>query len=127
MHPNEELVRKGFQAFAEGDMVTLDQLFADDAVWHSAGNLPFSGDHVGKAAIFESFGKVRELSDSFTQDIHSVLADDEHAVAQTKVHVARGDRMLDANQVIVFHVRDGKVTEAWVAAYDQATAEAFWN
>ena len=127
MHPNEELVRRGFEAFEEGDMATLDQLFADDAVWHSADNTPFGGDHAGKPAIFASFAKVRELSDSFSQEIHSVLADDEHAVAQTHVHATRGDRRLKANQVIVFHVREGKVTEAWVAVYDHAAAEAFWN
>ena len=27
----------------------------------------------------------------------------------------------------VFHVRDGKVNEAWVAVYDHVASEAFWN
>lgn len=127
MHPNEEFVRRGFQAFAEGDMATLDQLFAEDAVWHSAGTSPLGGDYVGKPAIFGSFAMIGELSDSFSQEIHAILADDEHAVALARVHATRGDRTLDANQVIVFHARDGKVTEAWLVAHEHAATDAFWS
>ena len=29
-HPNEDLVRRGYEAFATGDMATLNELFADD-------------------------------------------------------------------------------------------------
>ena len=33
-HPNEELVRKGYDAFASGDMDTLRELFDPGIVWH---------------------------------------------------------------------------------------------
>ena len=36
-HPNEDLIRKGYQAFAAQDMATLNELFADDVVWHAQG------------------------------------------------------------------------------------------
>ena len=31
-HPNEELVRKGYKAFGEGDMDTLRSLYTTDAI-----------------------------------------------------------------------------------------------
>ena len=31
---NVELVRAGYAAFSTGDMATLNDLFAEDAVWH---------------------------------------------------------------------------------------------
>jgi ketosteroid isomerase-like protein len=34
-HPNENLVRRGFDAFSKGDVDTLRELFDQDAVWHT--------------------------------------------------------------------------------------------
>ncbi|MBI4260731.1 MAG: nuclear transport factor 2 family protein, partial [Actinobacteria bacterium] len=33
-HPNAGLVRKGLEAFGSGDMETVQELIADDVVWH---------------------------------------------------------------------------------------------
>ena len=45
MHPNGELIRSGFEAFAKGDMDTVGALFDDDLVWHSAGTSVLAGDY----------------------------------------------------------------------------------
>ncbi|HEY1003441.1 MAG TPA: nuclear transport factor 2 family protein [Streptosporangiaceae bacterium] len=41
---NANLVRRGYAAFSTGDMATLTELIADDAVWHvparSTGEMP---------------------------------------------------------------------------------------
>jgi ketosteroid isomerase-like protein len=34
-HPNEDLVRRGYDAFGSGDMQTLRELFHPDIVWHA--------------------------------------------------------------------------------------------
>jgi ketosteroid isomerase-like protein len=34
---NADLVRRGYAAFSTGDMATLSELFASDAVWHVPG------------------------------------------------------------------------------------------
>ncbi len=39
-HPNIELSRRGYAAFGTGDMATLTELIADDAVWHVGGATP---------------------------------------------------------------------------------------
>ena len=126
-HTNEELVRKGFEAFAKGDMATLDGLFADDATWHSAGDYAIAGDFTGKQEIFANFGRVREMTDTFSQDLHDVLANDDHAVALASVKATRVGRELDSNQVFVFHFDGEQVSSVWVHNYDGDATAAFWS
>lgn len=127
-HPNEDLVRKGYQAFLSGDMATLDGLFADDIVWHVPGHNILSGDFRGKQEVFGEFQKLGELvGSSFSLDIHAVLADDEHAVVLARATAEREGRRLDDNSVQVFHVKDGKVTEQWLYPGDQSATDEFWS
>ena len=125
-HPNADLVREGFEAFAAGDVATLDRLIADDATWHSSGRNPLAGDFVGKAAILESFARVRTQTDSFKQDIHAIVADDDHVVALVNATTTRGGKTLEQQQALVFHVADGKATEVWVFPADQYAVDEFW-
>ena len=125
-HPNVDLLRRGFAAFAAGDMATLDGMFTDDATWHVPGRNRFSGDYEGKAAIFQYFGEFIQDMDSFTQDIHAMFADDEHGVVLVKATATRGDDRLEANNVLVFHADDGLVTEVWVASTDPYAGDEFW-
>jgi uncharacterized protein len=89
-HPNEELVRKGFDAFSKGDLDTVRALFDPDAVWHAPGRSRLSGDHRGVDDILDFFARTMELTaGTFRVDLHDVIANDEHAVA---MYVARGER-----------------------------------
>ena len=36
-HPNEDLIRRGYDAFSRGDMDTLRELYHPDIVWHAPG------------------------------------------------------------------------------------------
>ena len=47
MHPNEDLLRREYDAFAREDVASLDEIFADDIVYHVSGHNPFSGDYRG--------------------------------------------------------------------------------
>jgi ketosteroid isomerase-like protein len=33
-HPNEDLLRRGYEAFAAGDINTVLAIFSDDIAWH---------------------------------------------------------------------------------------------
>jgi uncharacterized protein len=125
-HPNADLVRRGFEAFGSGDMATLDQIIADDATWHSVGRTPLSGDFVGKEAILGSFATIVQETDSIQQDIHAIIADDEHAVALVNGTITRGGKTFTSGQVFVFHVKDGKAVEVWVTQQDPYAADEFW-
>lgn len=124
MHPNGELIQRGFDAFASGDMETINGLFSDDITWHLPGTGVLSGDYHGKEQVFGMFGRLLELTEgTFHQEIHAILADDEHVV----VIVSSGQdkpRPFSGNSVFVWHVSDGKAIECWDIQADQAAAAA---
>ena len=68
-HPNAEPIRKSFDAFARGDMETMRSLVAEDTVRHIPGRGPLAGDHRGRDAVFEMFGRCRRR-----RDLHSRTA-----------------------------------------------------
>jgi uncharacterized protein len=89
-HPNEELVRRGYDAFAKGDMDTLRELFDPQIVWHFPGRSPLAGDHRGVDAVLGFFGRTMELTaGSFRVEVHDVVADDRHTVG---LHLSTGER-----------------------------------
>jgi ketosteroid isomerase-like protein len=125
-HPNEELVRRGFDAFNTGDIDTIRELFDQDAVWHAPGRNPLAGDHQGVDAILGFFARAMEVTGgTFRAELHDVVANDEHAVA---IYVSRGQRegrTLDNNTVLVSHIRDGRLAETWQLSGDQYAADEF--
>lgn len=126
-HPNVDLVRKGFEAFAAGDVATMDELMPGDAKWHVAGTSALSGDFEGKEAVFGFFARIAQETDAFRQEIHDLLADDEHAVALVKTTAGRGGKTLEYDGVFVFHVAGGKMSEAWFTPVDYPAVDAFWT
>jgi len=127
-HPNEEIVRSGFDAFAKGDVDTLRQLFDQDAVWHVPGRSPLSGDHRGMDAILGFLARTMELTGgTFRAEVHDVVANDEHAVA---IYVTRGERegrALESRDVLVSHIRNGKLAEAWLLSADLYAVDEFFS
>jgi ketosteroid isomerase-like protein len=127
-HPNEDLIRRGYEAFRSGDMATLNEIFADDIVWHAPGRNQLSGTFRGKEEVFASFQKVFELTGgNFKLDIHAILADDEHAVVLVRATGELDGRTLDDSSVQVFHVKDGKITEQWLHPGDTYAVDEFWG
>jgi uncharacterized protein len=125
-HPNEDLVRRAFDAFAKGDVDTLRELFEQDAVWHAPGRNPLAGDHRGVDAILGYFARTMEVTGgTFRAELHDVVANDEHAVA---LYVGRGQReekSYENKLVLVSHVRNGKFTEVWLFSEDQYASDEF--
>jgi uncharacterized protein len=60
-HPNEELVRRGYEALNRGDLETLRQVFADTTIFHEPGRSPISGDHQGLDQVLSFFEVLVEV------------------------------------------------------------------
>jgi ketosteroid isomerase-like protein len=124
MHPNAEVVKAGFEAFARADLETVDRMLADDIVWHTAGTSIVSGDFQGKEAVLGHFAKLMELTNgTFRQDVHAILADDDHVVALATL-LWDHPVAYAGSQVFVWHMRDGKPAECWAVPVDQAAFAA---
>ena len=111
-HPNEELVRRGYEAFNTADVETLRQLFADTTIFHEPGRSPISGDYEGIDQVLGFFGTLVEQSGgTFRATLHDVVANDEHAIGLHSSDAERDGRAVHSPTVLVFHIRDGKLAE----------------
>lgn len=127
-HPNEQVVRDGFAAFAAGDMEALRRMFAADAVWHVPGRSRLSGSYKGVEEILGYIGRMVEITGgTMVVTVHDVVGNDQHVFAAYNVTAKREHKALRDNQVLVFHVRDGKVTEVWGTSGDQYLSDDFWG
>ena len=128
-HPNEDLVREGFEAFGRGDMDALQkQFFNDDIRYHVPGRSVFSGDLEGTEQVLQMFARIFELTGgTFSFELHDVLANDEHAVALFTTRGERAGKQLNNNMVQTYHFRDGKVSEIWAHQFDDYAVDEFFS
>lgn len=127
-HPNAELVRNGYEAFAKGDVAAAISAFADDIVWHVPGRSAVAGDYHGPDGVMGFFGKLMEVTGgTFALELHDIMGTDDHVVALLKSTAERDGRSLSADVVHVWHVRDGKATEFWALAVDQYGGDEFFS
>jgi uncharacterized protein len=116
-HPNEDLLRRGYAAFAAGDIETVLGIFSDDILWHIGGSNQLTGDYRGHEAVMGFFGRMMEITGgTFHLDIHDVLANDTHGTVLVTAHAERDGQPLTAREVNVWHLADGKGTEFWAFA-----------
>jgi len=126
-HANVELTRRGYEAFAKGDLATLAELMADGIIWHVLGAGPLSGTYHGREEVFGFFGRLaEETGGTFRLDVHDVLANDEHAVALCTLSASRGNKSIEVPVANVSHMRDGKITEFWGTTADPQASIDFW-
>jgi ketosteroid isomerase-like protein len=128
MHPNEELIRGLDEAFGSNDMSGIDERFADGVVWHAPGRARNSGTRRGKPELFEVMGDLAKVTGGTLRgQIHDVLANDDHVVVlQTTLGEREGMPSLEDTEVVVFHVRHGKVTEVWEHPGDLYAVDQFF-
>lgn len=123
-----ELVKRGFAANSAGDLATLNEVIADDAVWVAEGVGILSGRYEGKAAIFENWALLPvESQGTFQQDVVEVFGDDHVVVAITEMTAdRRGKHLEKARGAFVFVVKNGQVSEGRAISSDRETFDAFW-
>lgn len=103
---NKELVKKGYEAFAAGDIDTVMSLFDDDVEWVQPGDSVVSGTFHGKAEVMEYIGRLAQKP--LTVNVKQLIADGDTVVAITQVSV--GDET--GEDADVFTVRNGKTVRA---------------
>ena len=98
---NKELIKKGYAAFAAGDVQAVMDLFDDDIEWVQPGQSAISGTFHGKSEVMEFMSRLAEKSPTVT--VKRLIAEGDTVIAITEVTVA-GETGEDAD---VFTVRDG--------------------
>lgn len=127
-HSNVALVRRWYQAFAQGDYPpVIAELLAEEAVWNLPGQHPLAGDHRGRDAVMAAIRRFDGLRASFQLEVHDILGNDDHAVALLRATGTRPGKRYEALEIDVFHIQDGKITEVWSFSEDQRLTDEFWS
>jgi len=127
-HPNEEVLRSSFEEFGRGDMEALRGRFAEDIRWNFPGRSQLAGTESGVDGALGWLGRTYELSGgTITTDVHDILANDTHALALFTIRAEREGRSLEDRTVGIYHVRDGRIVEAWFNPGDQYATDEFWG
>jgi uncharacterized protein len=123
-----DLVRRGYAAFASGDMDTMRTILTADVVWHAPGQGPQSGDFQGVDNVIGEFGRLfQDSGGTFRVEIDEILEGDTSIVVLAHETASREGRTLDQSYAHIFHFRGDRVSEAWVVNYNQAESDAFWS
>ena len=128
-HPNETLVRRGYEAFSAGDMDTLSTLMAPDVVHQTPGSNQLSGEHKGQGDVFAMYGQLFELSGGTlkVELLEARAEGEDRVVTRHRSTAARDGKELDVEQTIVFTIVDGKITRLDEETDDVDAEDEFWS
>lgn len=124
-HPNAALIRRLFDAFGRDPKVIAAAL-SRDIVWRVPGNTAMSGEYRGPREVVEFLRRTgTETDGSYRSRLHTVLANDEWAVAIYRALGTRNGIDLDVDQALVMRLADGRIKDVTAVPLDSAF-DAFW-
>jgi uncharacterized protein len=127
-HPNAELIRRGYEAFAHGDVPAVLDILGHDITWHVPGRSPLSGDYKGHEGVLDFFGKSMELSSGTLRvDADEILSDGDRVVVLATVSAERHGQSWSSPEIHVWRVLEGKAAEFREFQGDQQTEDEFWS
>ncbi len=128
-HPNVVLVKKGIEAFNQGNPGALMSMIAEDAVFYVPGDSPISGEYRGKDAIGGFFRRMGRLSDgSQGIELKALLSGGaEHVVAIWNASASRKGIDYEGLAGWIFKVRDGRIVEGRNLQEDPDAIDTFWS
>jgi uncharacterized protein len=113
--------RKGFAAFAAGDIDTLKELLDPDVVWHVPGRSSLAGDYRGIDATIGYFMQLFERSNgTFKAELvecGEIAPDLVACLVHLSGEMTAGS--VDQRGMMLFQERDGRSIEVWNFSADQ--------
>ena len=123
---DEDVIRAWNEAVAARDLDRARALLHEQASFHIGGRNPFSGDYQGRDRVLNDlFRRVSQVLDRIDVTLHDVISSRDHTVALTERTLHRGPRTFVTRSVTVYHVRDGRILEAWTYEADQTALDEF--
>jgi uncharacterized protein len=125
---NIATVRRGFEAFAKGDIETLKTLFSANANWNSPGAGVLRGNYRGAQAILEFFGQLAHETEGTTRvEPLTIAASGDHVFVLERITAKRKGKTHDTKAVLVFKLEGGVVTEVTEFESDYPSTAQFWS
>ena len=123
-HPNSLLVHHCLQAANDGDRTTLRALWAPDIVWHIKGRSPWRGDVKGADRILKQLAEIGSIG--VHTEIEDVMVSNDRAAMICHAHAKIGDRVLDADYLIIANIIGRRIQEITSVPVDPDRAAEFW-
>ena len=125
-HPNAALVRRVFASFGK-DPLAVAAAFARDIVWRVPGDTVMSGEYRGRRDVVAFLRRTGlETDGTYHSRLHTVLADDDWAVAIYRAIGTRNGLDLDIEQALLIRIVDGQWHDVTAVPLDTAF-ERFWS
>jgi acyl-CoA thioesterase FadM/ketosteroid isomerase-like protein len=124
----EEFLSRQREMYAGGDLEAVQELLAEDVVWHVPGTSPIAGDYRGREAVTGYFRLRRGLAGGAIRVAKRGEAHHDEALVQ----LADGRAPLGGREVLwrtagVYRVADGRIAEAWLVPLDQEHFDRVWG
>jgi uncharacterized protein len=125
---NIAVVRRGYEAFAKGDIETLKTIFSTNANWHQVEAGILGGNYRGTHAILEFFGQLaHETQGSLRVEPETIAASGDHVFVLERVTGKRKGKTLDTKEALVFKLDKGVVTEVTNFQFNYPAVAQFWS
>lgn len=125
---NVALMKRGYEAFAKGDLEQIRALAHDDEVWATTGMGVFKSEYRGVDEVVGYLGELARSSDgTFKDEPLAFFANDDQVVVLERVTAARKGRTLDSQFIHVYDIKDGKVSHVQEFAAEPKVSEEFWS
>ena len=125
---NIAVVRRGYEAFAKGDVETLKSLFAESANWHAPGAGVLPGNYRGAQAILAFFGQIaHETEGTMRVEPLTMAASGDSVFVFEHITGTRKGKTLDTQAVLFFTLANGVVTEVKEFPADYPAYSHFWS
>lgn len=117
-HPHTEAYREARHALARGDIAGFLEWVAEDVAWWEIGA---SAPIVGRSVLGAHLAAPSSIRS--TEEVHDLLANDEHLVALIHATIERSDENLDLSWAEIHHFDDdGRVAKRQTFPSDIAKA-----
>jgi uncharacterized protein len=128
-HPNVRRIREAVDAYNSGDLDAMRPHLAEDIVWHVGGDHPLSGTYRGHEEVFGYYSKVQsQTGGTLTIEPLEILANDRHGAIFMRVTGDRDGKSIDVELAEALALdSEGRWSEYWALADDQASVDAFWR
>ena len=123
MPDNVETAKAAYEAFGNGDMDTLKEMFAEDAEWFSSDELPLGGKTEGRDQIIANFEQLPSYWDEFSVTPDEFIDGGDVVTVRGEQHGAGKGGSFDCRFAHVMRFADGKLVRGEFYS-DSAKAKA---
>jgi ketosteroid isomerase-like protein len=127
MHPNEQLLRAAYSAFAAGDIPGFTRLCTPDFRMHVPGSGLLSGEHSWTEFLGLLGPAMQAVEGSFREEVVRVVASDELGAVVAAQEARRDGALHRWSAVHVWRIADGALAEFWEYLDDARAYEAAWH